>query len=194
MIVLSDIALQLPEGFLESQHVCIPIEVVSDCRPPFQPVQIAVGVNDVHYALDHVLLADPSTGYEAPGVVPVHPDLNDPLLVDPYVLLLHLEAPVALGYEVEAVEGLGVEVQEVRVRNVLNVDEPNRDLLDEEAVLMTDGTKLLLLLLLVVERGHQLRVPVPEVKNLPGLLQLLVVSREDVVLLYLEVFLVATPP
>jgi hypothetical protein len=37
-------------------------------------------------------------------------------------------------------------------------------------------------------------VSVPEVKNLPGMFQFLIISSEDIVLLDLEVFLIATAP
>ena len=41
-------------------------------------------------------------------------------------------------------------MQEIGVRNVLDINESDRYFFDEERVLMTDGTKLLFIVLLVV--------------------------------------------
>lgn len=98
---MPSILIQLTQGLRESYHICIAVEIVTDCWGAFHLQMVTVGIDNIHYSLDHLFLPDPAPDEYTLGVVSVHPDFDSAKIVDSEVLLLHLETSILLGYLVE---------------------------------------------------------------------------------------------
>ena len=102
LVVSQDIGLQLSQSLGELELVCVSEEEVADGGNSLGPGSVTTGINDIDDALGHLLLADSTPCDYAGGVVPVHPNLRDALLVDSDVVLFHLKAAVFFGQCAEA--------------------------------------------------------------------------------------------
>ena len=119
---------------------------------------IQVVVNELNDAPHHRSLRNAPAQDVIPGIVLVHPHLNDSLSIDGDMLFLHLEAPRGPTQYFEAAEALVVDVQTVGEGDVPHVTKSNGGLLEEEAVAVGGGAEAAPVLLLEEVGPDQLRV------------------------------------
>lgn len=110
-------------------------------------MRVAVFVEDIHDAFQHLFLCYFASVDVAPGEIPVKPDFNDCLFVNADVLLLNFEKAILLGDGLEARERLKVEMEAVWERYVFDIGQSDRDFLDKEGTLMCSRAELMLFLL-----------------------------------------------
>ena len=78
-----------------------------------------------------MLFADAATYDIAAWEITIHPDFNDPFLVDSNVLLFNFKAAISLCYQIKSIQGLWVEMEKVRIGDMFDIDQSDRYLLDE---------------------------------------------------------------
>lgn len=119
---LSHKVVELIESLLEGDFAVVAIEVVPNRWYSLGHLTlIKIALDDVDNVAYHVLLGHLSPDWMVTHEVSIHPNLSYSPLVYGDVLLLNGKRPEVMRQLTKPTQGLRVEMQKVRIRNVLNI-------------------------------------------------------------------------
>lgn len=111
--------------------------------------------------------------------IPIQPHLHDALLIDTYMFVLDDEAANGGGKLLKPFERLVVDVEMVRIGNMLDVGQGDGDVLQEQGLLVLGGAEVLVLEGFECKRSHQPGVVFAEIVKILLMLELFLALRKD---------------